>query len=301
MPPPPSPLSASSSEVQAPARNLFPFSHKPNTLDRDHIVVPAGWDSWGKISVLRDGFNAKMWGEAWERDLEGEDAQPGETSAKKAYANLVPDHSAKVSLYTTDACWIKIDCTMPLLVQPPPLPPFNNPMPEQSFLAKNYDENAKKSDRDPRGAFRNPAEGTAGLVGPLGSSSFSLPGVERALSEMESGSSMGGAGASLSADAARRLAAARSGATAPGRPAGLAALGPSSPTSLSASRSPISPAGPSPGPGSGSSHEVLHNFFQSLLSNKDRSAAGGTGLNSSPTKRPTNGTHSNGADVQEGS
>ena len=70
------------------------------------------------------------------------------------------------------------------------MPPFNNPVPEQAFLAKNYDENSKKSDRDPRGAFRNPAEFTgasAGIVGPLGSSSFNLPNVERALSEMESG------------------------------------------------------------------------------------------------------------------
>ncbi|KAN0140382.1 hypothetical protein V8E53_001591, partial [Lactarius tabidus] len=52
-----------------PVRNPFPFVHKPNTLDRDRIVVPAGWDSWGKIVVLRDGFDAKAWGEAWERDL----------------------------------------------------------------------------------------------------------------------------------------------------------------------------------------------------------------------------------------
>jgi hypothetical protein len=81
-------------EVQAPVRNIFPFSHKPNTLDRDRIVVPAGWDSWGKIAVLRDGFDAKMWGEAWERDLDAEDGEPG---AKKTYANLVPDQGSKVS------------------------------------------------------------------------------------------------------------------------------------------------------------------------------------------------------------
>ena len=29
----------------APVRNPFPFVHKPNTLDHDGIVVPAGWDS----------------------------------------------------------------------------------------------------------------------------------------------------------------------------------------------------------------------------------------------------------------
>lgn len=78
--------------------------------------------------------------------------------------------------------------------QPAPLPPFNEPVPEQTFLAKNYDENAKKPDRDPRGAFKNPTEvgaGKAGVVGPMGSSSFNLPNVERALVEMEGGSILG--------------------------------------------------------------------------------------------------------------
>ena len=68
-------------------------------------------------------------------------------------------------------------------------------MPEQAFLAKNYDENAKKGDRDPRAAFRNqnemPGQIAAGIVGPMGSSSFSLPNVERALTEMEGGFSTG--------------------------------------------------------------------------------------------------------------
>lgn len=96
MPPAPSPAMASGSEVQPPTRNLFPFTQKPNTLDRDRIVVPAGWDSWGKIGVLRDGFDPKMWGDAWERDLEAEEGQSGETGAKNAYANLVPDQGSKV-------------------------------------------------------------------------------------------------------------------------------------------------------------------------------------------------------------
>lgn len=64
-------------------------------------------------------------------------------------------------------------------------------------MAKHYDENSKKPDRDPRGAFRNPVEGigasTAGIVGPLGSSSFNLPNVERALVEMEGGAGPGSA------------------------------------------------------------------------------------------------------------
>lgn len=88
---------ATSTDVQGPVRKVFPFSHKPNTLDRDRIVVPAGWDSWGKIAVLRDGFEAKIWGDAWEKDLEGEEGQAtSEAGAKKAYANLVSDQGPKV-------------------------------------------------------------------------------------------------------------------------------------------------------------------------------------------------------------
>ena len=41
------------------ARNPFPFMHKPNTLDRDRIVVPAGWDSWGKIVVILESSLAE--------------------------------------------------------------------------------------------------------------------------------------------------------------------------------------------------------------------------------------------------
>jgi dynein light intermediate chain 1 len=73
------------------------------------------------------------------------------------------------------------------------LPPFNNPTPEQAFLGKNYDENAQWVDCDPCGTFRcaiDPsAPPAAGLVGPLCSSTFSLPAVERELAEMERGGS----------------------------------------------------------------------------------------------------------------
>lgn len=119
MPPAPSPSVTASSEVQAPVRKIFPFTHKPNTLDRDRIVVPAGWDSWGKISVLRDGFDAKMWGEVWERDLAGEEGQPSsETSAKKAYANLVPDQGVKVMKELTNRDLVLIMAVFCFLATP---------------------------------------------------------------------------------------------------------------------------------------------------------------------------------------
>lgn len=143
---------------------------------------------------MRDGFDAKAWGEAWDKDLDdandGPDAVHGsEPGAKSMFSEIVPDRGLKVC--NSILCCISL--ILPLY-QPPPLPPFNEPVPEQTFLAKNYDENAKKPDRDPRGAFKNPTEvgaGKAGVVGPMGSSSFNLPNVERALVEMEGGSILG--------------------------------------------------------------------------------------------------------------
>lgn len=186
-----------------------------------------------------------------------------------------------------------------LFSKPPPLPPFNNPIPEQAFLAKNYDENAKKPDRDPRGAFRNPADiggAAAGIVGPLGSSTFSLPNVERALSEMEVG--IGGTPAPIAnttdTNTTRRPPTGRPVGTGT-RPAGLATLGASTnvpPTG----RPPASPTPivglPSP-TGGQTQHEVLQNFFQSLLSSKDRAGASRGG--------PVPKTNGNGSGTEDGS
>lgn len=105
---PPAPSPGLSSEGSAPVRNPFPFQHKPNTLDRDRIVVPAGWDSWGKIAVLRDGFDAKAWGEAWEHDLQPDEGETGESSAKRLYAALVEDRGVKVLFSSDKLC--RISC-----------------------------------------------------------------------------------------------------------------------------------------------------------------------------------------------
>jgi len=42
---------------------------KPNVVERDHVFVPSGWDSWGKIRVLRDGFDVDGVCEGWSVDL----------------------------------------------------------------------------------------------------------------------------------------------------------------------------------------------------------------------------------------
>jgi dynein light intermediate chain 1, cytosolic len=43
---------------------------KHNVIDRDKILVPPNWDSWGKIRVLREGFDVEGVSAAWSADLD---------------------------------------------------------------------------------------------------------------------------------------------------------------------------------------------------------------------------------------
>ncbi|GBE80567.1 hypothetical protein SCP_0302820 [Sparassis crispa] len=126
--------------------------------------------------------------------------------------------------------------------------------------------------------LRNPNESVAaGIVGPMGSRSFSLPNVEHSLTEMEGG--VGGAGGgtaalgmSVSGDAARKL-----GRRATGRPPSTLTV----PSAGGAGRSsaplptPFSVGSPSPTGGHWTQHEVLQNFLLSLLSSTDRTGTSG--------------------------
>lgn len=42
---------------------------KHNVIDRDKIVVPPNWDSWGKIRVLSGNFDAELISNAWAEDI----------------------------------------------------------------------------------------------------------------------------------------------------------------------------------------------------------------------------------------
>lgn len=104
---PPAPSAVlGNSDVPIPARNTFPFRQRPNILDRDRVLVPAGWDSWGKIAVLREGFDAKLWGEAWEHDLDGND-----NGARDMFKALVGgDQVPKVGIWTCPHGGIYLFC-----------------------------------------------------------------------------------------------------------------------------------------------------------------------------------------------
>ncbi|KAL8908385.1 MAG: hypothetical protein Q9171_005472, partial [Xanthocarpia ochracea] len=43
---------------------------KHNVIDRDKILVPPNWDSWGKIRVLREGFDVEGISSGWSLDIQ---------------------------------------------------------------------------------------------------------------------------------------------------------------------------------------------------------------------------------------
>ena len=89
--------SASASEA---ILRSYPFPHRANAIDRDSLLIPAGWDSYGKIKVLRDGFQPQRVAAGWRKDCglnkpDEEDAQ----SLRQEYESLVRDIAEVGYLY----------------------------------------------------------------------------------------------------------------------------------------------------------------------------------------------------------
>jgi dynein light intermediate chain 1 len=49
---------------------------KHNVVDRDRVLVPPGWDSWGKIRVLREGFDVEGISRAWGVEIQNLPSSP---------------------------------------------------------------------------------------------------------------------------------------------------------------------------------------------------------------------------------
>lgn len=81
-------------------------SLKHNVIDRDKVLVPANWDSWGKIRIIREGFDIEGVGDAWSIEIQessrplvngtgqGEDAE-----TRDAPTFPIEDGSSAVAIY----------------------------------------------------------------------------------------------------------------------------------------------------------------------------------------------------------
>ncbi|CAG8481177.1 4233_t:CDS:2 [Ambispora gerdemannii] len=52
-------------------KSNYAFTKKAHVVERNTVRVPTGWDSWGKIKVLRDGFDCNSLLEGWDNDMLG--------------------------------------------------------------------------------------------------------------------------------------------------------------------------------------------------------------------------------------
>ncbi|KAI4167123.1 MAG: hypothetical protein LQ348_007722, partial [Seirophora lacunosa] len=55
---------------------------KHNVIDRDKVLVPPNWDSWGKIRVLREGFDVEGISSGWSIDIQAPATPPPSEPSK---------------------------------------------------------------------------------------------------------------------------------------------------------------------------------------------------------------------------
>ncbi|KAM3584238.1 hypothetical protein VKS41_003061 [Umbelopsis sp. WA50703] len=236
----------------------YPFGTRAMVVERDTVLVPAGWDSWGKVRVLREGFDCEGASSEWDADLDEGEAMEG--GARKIYEEVIADPEADE--------------------QPLNLQPAVTAEDEQVFFERHFETLQRSSESPSRPGTGAVASSTMpSVMGPMGVSTTAI-----------NLTNMGGDRDLDTDDIAGRLAKlGRVKESSLGK--GINAK-PSYNSSSLADRatSPTSPvsAGAASGPGGGgpSQNEVLANFFQSLLSKK---ASSGT---ASPTPSATSPTAS---------
>ena len=59
---------------------LKPQPVKHNVIERDKILVPSNWDSWGKIRIIREGFDMEGISSAWSVAIDETKQQPSSFS-----------------------------------------------------------------------------------------------------------------------------------------------------------------------------------------------------------------------------
>lgn len=78
-------------------------SLKHNVIDRDKILVPANWDSWGKIRIIREGFDMEGVGTGWSIEIQQEpeplQVDSTEENSKPKEDEPEDDGSSAVAIY----------------------------------------------------------------------------------------------------------------------------------------------------------------------------------------------------------
>lgn len=89
---------------------------KHEVSNRDKTLVPPNWDSWGKIRIMADNFDAEVISQMWSNDIQVE-GQLDEIAEASQLEH--EDHLTAVSLYEQEIRNPKMDAIMPGLARRP--------------------------------------------------------------------------------------------------------------------------------------------------------------------------------------
>ncbi|KAI8384276.1 dynein light intermediate chain-domain-containing protein [Radiomyces spectabilis] len=236
----------------------YPFMLKAQVIERDSVLVPSGWDSWGKIRVLREGFDCESIHQGWDADIEAviDRQQPGAHGARGIFEEAIPDPEIEE--------------------QPLNIPATVTCEDEQVFLERHFET----LQRAPEGPTRQGTGSAIGstrpsVVGPLGVSPVTIDlmrvGADRD-SDRSSRHKANHCVSSLTQDTMLDKAGLGKVANSPNPVDRIQTMGSNGTPVTGGPASPLSSA--NAGAAGGPSHEVLANFFQSLLSKKASSGSG---------------------------
>ncbi len=74
---------------------------KPNYIERDKILIPANWDSWGKIRPLREDTDLEAISDAWSIEIQGK-AEEAPDFTPKSTTNGADFQNSAVSIYESN-------------------------------------------------------------------------------------------------------------------------------------------------------------------------------------------------------
>ncbi|KAL1971032.1 hypothetical protein VTN77DRAFT_2866 [Rasamsonia byssochlamydoides] len=74
-------------------------SLKHNVIDRDKILVPANWDSWGKIRIIREGFDIEGVGNAWSIEIQDPPGSGDGPADQDGHGEAPEDGTSAVVIY----------------------------------------------------------------------------------------------------------------------------------------------------------------------------------------------------------
>jgi len=235
----------------------YAFRSRAMVVERDTVLVPAGWDSWGKIRVLREGFDCEGASTEWDDDLDEDGEKEG--GARKVYEEVIPDPEAED--------------------QPLNLQPAVTAEDEQAFFERHFDTLQRTSESPSRpGTGAVTSSTMPSVMGPMGVSATAINLTNMGADRDQDTDDIAGRLAKLGRVKESSLG--KGSGVKPGYTSSSLGERATSPTSPGSAGSPNGSGGPS-------QNEVLANFFQSLLSKK--ASSGGASPTPSATSPTTSG------------